>query len=75
MSLWAGTTSQSCNIRLLLASICWQIVAVYERDTVNLPTDYPSLVAHFHSLLSVSSTLHRLFRCKFKVKMPEMFSY
>jgi len=49
-----GTTSQSCNIRLLLASVCWQIASVYGRDTVDLPTDYPSLVAHFHSLLTVS---------------------
>jgi len=49
-----GTTSQSCNIRLLLASMCWQIASVYQRDTASLPTDYPSLVAHFHSLLTVS---------------------
>jgi len=51
---WAGTTSQSCNIRLLLASVCWQIASVYDRNTVNLPTDYPSLVAQFHRLLAVS---------------------
>ena len=52
-----GTTSQSCNIRLLLSSVCWQIASVYGRDAVNLPTDYPSLVAHFHRLLAVSFTV------------------
>jgi len=49
-----GTTSQSCNVRLLLSSVCWQIASVYRQDTVNLPTDYPSLVARFHSLITVS---------------------
>jgi len=62
LSVGVGTTSQSCNIRLLLSSVCWQIESVYRRSdrptasAVHPPTDYPSLVAHFHSLLAVSNT-------------------